>query len=57
MREFQQSALRGNMEAAVQNCDSEDAYEVVERWVAALEKGKISGRDGMGWLNREFWPE
>lgn len=56
-REFEQSALRRDMEAAVQNCDSEDAYEVVERWVTALEKGKMPGRDGMGWLHREFWPE
>lgn len=37
------SADQRDFEAAVQNCDNEFAYERVERWVDALERGEAPG--------------
>ncbi|KAH7035874.1 uncharacterized protein B0I36DRAFT_319258 [Microdochium trichocladiopsis] len=54
-RAYDEAGLLRDMEAAIQNCDSEDTFEVVEGWVAGLEGGKVPGKD-MKWLHQALWP-
>ncbi|KAJ1326957.1 phosphotransferase [Microdochium nivale] len=54
-RAYEGGELLRDMEAAVQNCDSEDAFELVEQWVAGIDGGKTPGKD-MEWLHRALWP-
>ncbi|KXJ89056.1 hypothetical protein Micbo1qcDRAFT_213371 [Microdochium bolleyi] len=55
MRAYEEGGLWRDMEAAIQNCDSEDAFELVERWVADIDGGKTPGKD-MKWLHQTLWP-
>ncbi|RYP25843.1 hypothetical protein DL767_008234 [Monosporascus sp. MG133] len=40
---YRQSADQKDFEAAVQHCDNEFAYKLVEKWVDAMEKGEAPG--------------